>query len=123
MNNEFSSYSYFFSQILQFQFHRGLCKIAQSKQPLYKCSIYKSKEAGKKFRYVYLILCKKVYYGSHITPDRKYILLYFFVVMDPQLPAQRFVFLVLHFVHRLHMLTQSKFLQIMKETEVHCSLN
>ncbi|XP_068685957.1 angiotensin-converting enzyme-like [Montipora foliosa] len=42
--------SYFVSLILQFQFHRALCNIAKHSGPLYKCSIYKSKEAGLKFR-------------------------------------------------------------------------
>jgi len=39
---------YFLAHILQFQFHRALCKIAGHKGPLHTCSIYGSKEAGKK---------------------------------------------------------------------------
>lgn len=42
--------SYFVSLILQFQFHRSLCKIAKREGSLHECSIYKSKEAGQKFR-------------------------------------------------------------------------
>ncbi|TQV84435.1 M2 family metallopeptidase [Aliikangiella coralliicola] len=39
---------YFLAHILQFQFHRELCKIAGSEGPLHRCSIYGSKEAGAK---------------------------------------------------------------------------
>jgi len=39
---------YFLARILQFQFHRGLCKAAGYKGPLHECSIYGSKEAGKR---------------------------------------------------------------------------
>jgi peptidyl-dipeptidase A len=44
---------YFLSYILQFQFHRALaqaagCPAAGSSTPLHRCSIYQSKEAGKK---------------------------------------------------------------------------
>ncbi|XP_028413291.1 angiotensin-converting enzyme-like [Dendronephthya gigantea] len=39
---------YFVSAILQFQFHKAACDAAQFKGPLFKCSIYKSKEAGEK---------------------------------------------------------------------------
>lgn len=42
--------SYFVSLILQFQFHRALCNTAKHSGPLHACSIYKSKEAGQKFR-------------------------------------------------------------------------
>ncbi|MBL8740612.1 MAG: M2 family metallopeptidase, partial [Myxococcales bacterium] len=38
---------YFLADIYQFQFHRALCKAAGHKGPLYKCSIFGSKEAGK----------------------------------------------------------------------------
>jgi peptidyl-dipeptidase A len=38
---------YFLADILQFQFHRALCKKAGFKGPLYECSIYGSKDAGK----------------------------------------------------------------------------
>jgi peptidyl-dipeptidase A len=37
---------YFLARILQFQFHRALCRIAGDKGPLNRCSIYGSKEAG-----------------------------------------------------------------------------
>jgi peptidyl-dipeptidase A len=41
---------YFLAAILQFQFHRALCKEAGFNGPLYQCSIYGSKEAGAKFQ-------------------------------------------------------------------------
>jgi peptidyl-dipeptidase A len=37
---------YFLADILQFQFHRGLCKAAGYEGPLNRCSIYGNKEAG-----------------------------------------------------------------------------
>ncbi|XP_019379146.1 PREDICTED: angiotensin-converting enzyme isoform X3 [Gavialis gangeticus] len=37
---------YFVSFVIQFQFHEALCKAAGHIGPLYKCDIYKSKEAG-----------------------------------------------------------------------------
>ncbi len=37
---------YFLAHILQFQFHRELCKTAGQDGPLHRCSIYGSKEAG-----------------------------------------------------------------------------
>lgn len=40
---------YFLAAILQFQFHRALCKEAGFTGPLYQCSIYGSKKAGAKF--------------------------------------------------------------------------
>lgn len=39
---------YFLARILQFQFHRGMCRIAGFKGPLYECSIYGNKAAGEK---------------------------------------------------------------------------
>lgn len=39
---------YFLAHILQFQFHRELCKTAGNTGPLHRCSIYDSKEAGQK---------------------------------------------------------------------------
>lgn len=39
---------YFLARILQFQFHRELCKIAGNEGPLHRCSIYGNKEAGAK---------------------------------------------------------------------------
>ncbi len=38
---------YFLAHILQFQFHRELCKIAGNEEPVHRCSIYNSKKAGK----------------------------------------------------------------------------
>jgi peptidyl-dipeptidase A len=43
----FTPYSrYFIAHILQFQFHRALCKAAGHTGPLSECSVYGSKEAG-----------------------------------------------------------------------------
>ena len=39
---------YFIARILQYQFHRALCRAAGFQGPLYKCSIYGNKDAGKK---------------------------------------------------------------------------
>jgi peptidyl-dipeptidase A len=39
---------YFLADILQFQFHRGLAKVAECTGPLNRCSIYDNKEAGKR---------------------------------------------------------------------------
>ena len=39
---------YFLAHILQFQFHRALAQAAGCREPLHRCSIYNSKEAGKK---------------------------------------------------------------------------
>ena len=41
---------YFLAHILQFQFHRALCRVAGSPGPLDRCSIYKSKEAGARLK-------------------------------------------------------------------------
>jgi peptidyl-dipeptidase A len=41
---------YFLARILQFQFHRALCRAADFKGPLHECSIYGSKAAGDKLR-------------------------------------------------------------------------
>jgi peptidyl-dipeptidase A len=40
---------YFLSFIIQFQFHRALCEASGFKGPLYECSIFGSKEAGKRY--------------------------------------------------------------------------
>ncbi len=40
---------YFLAAILQFQFHRALCRAAGFNGPLHECSVYGSKEAGAKF--------------------------------------------------------------------------
>jgi peptidyl-dipeptidase A len=39
---------YFLARILQFQFHRALCRIAGWKGPLHACSIHGNKEAGRR---------------------------------------------------------------------------
>ena len=41
---------YFLADILQFQFHRSLCKAAGYTGPLHRCSIYGNKAAGEKLR-------------------------------------------------------------------------
>jgi peptidyl-dipeptidase A len=41
---------YFLAHILQFQFHRALCKEAGDTGPLYRCSIYGNQKAGAKFQ-------------------------------------------------------------------------
>jgi peptidyl-dipeptidase A len=40
---------YFLAAVLQFQFHRALCKKAGHTGPLHECSIYNNKEAGASF--------------------------------------------------------------------------
>ncbi len=39
---------YFLAHILEFQFHRELCKTAGNTEPLHRCSIYGNKQAGAK---------------------------------------------------------------------------
>jgi peptidyl-dipeptidase A len=39
---------YFLARLLQFQFHRAMCKLAGFNGPLHECSIYGNKVAGKK---------------------------------------------------------------------------
>ncbi len=41
---------YFLARILQFQFHRELCKVSGNQGPLHRCSIYANKEAGAKLK-------------------------------------------------------------------------
>jgi peptidyl-dipeptidase A len=41
---------YFLAHLLQFQFHRALCREAGNTEPLYRCSIYGNKKAGAKFQ-------------------------------------------------------------------------
>ncbi len=41
---------YFLAHVLQFQFHRSLCKAAGFKGPLHECSIFGSKEAGARLK-------------------------------------------------------------------------
>ena len=43
---------YFLAHILQFQFHRALCREAGFSGPLYQCSIYGNKKAGEKLKAV-----------------------------------------------------------------------
>jgi peptidyl-dipeptidase A len=40
---------YFLSFILQFQFHKALCAASGHQGPLYECSNYGSREAGRRF--------------------------------------------------------------------------
>ncbi len=40
---------YFLADILQFQFHRAACRLAENQGPLHLCSIYGNKDVGKKF--------------------------------------------------------------------------
>ncbi|MCJ8296987.1 MAG: M2 family metallopeptidase, partial [Colwellia sp.] len=37
---------YFLAHIQQFEFHRALCEISGNTDPIHRCSIYNSKEAG-----------------------------------------------------------------------------
>jgi peptidyl-dipeptidase A len=39
---------YFLAQVLEFQFYRALCRAAGSSGPLYRCSYYGSKPAGRR---------------------------------------------------------------------------
>lgn len=39
---------YFLAHILQFQFHRSLCEIAGNEEPIHRCSIYGSEQAGER---------------------------------------------------------------------------
>ncbi len=48
MPANYSYTRYFLAHILQFQFHRELAKMAGCKTPLHRCSIYESKEVGKR---------------------------------------------------------------------------
>ena len=41
---------YFIAHILQFQFHRALCREAGYSGPLHECSIYANKKAGAKYQ-------------------------------------------------------------------------
>ena len=41
---------YFLAHVLQFQFHRALCKEAGDTGPLYRCSIYGNRKAGARFQ-------------------------------------------------------------------------
>jgi peptidyl-dipeptidase A len=41
---------YFLAHVLQFQFHRALCREAGDTGPLYRCSIYGNRQAGARFQ-------------------------------------------------------------------------
>lgn len=41
---------YFLADILQYQLHEGLCKVAGNKSPLHRCSIYGNKAAGERLQ-------------------------------------------------------------------------
>ncbi len=41
---------YFLARLLQFQFHRALCRAAGHEGPLHQCSVYGNKEAGKRLQ-------------------------------------------------------------------------
>ncbi len=41
---------YFLAHVLQFQFHRALCREAGYRGPLHRCSIYGNKQAGAKLK-------------------------------------------------------------------------
>jgi peptidyl-dipeptidase A len=41
---------YFLATVLQYQFHRAMCRLAGQRGPLHTCSIYGSKRAGEKLR-------------------------------------------------------------------------
>ncbi len=41
---------YFIATMLQFQFHRALCREAGYKGPLNRCSVYDNKKAGEKLQ-------------------------------------------------------------------------
>jgi peptidyl-dipeptidase A len=41
---------YFLARILQYQFHRALCKVAGHTGPLYRCSIYGNRAAGERLK-------------------------------------------------------------------------
>jgi peptidyl-dipeptidase A len=59
---------YFLADILQFQFHRGLCRAIGYKGPLHRCSIYNNKVAGER-------LAKMLAMGtSQPWPDELYAL-------------------------------------------------
>jgi len=41
---------YFLARVLQFQFHRALCRAAGHQGPLHMCNVYGNKEAGRRFQ-------------------------------------------------------------------------
>jgi len=48
--NNVSYTRYFIAHVLQFQFHKAACEMSGWEGPLHRCSIYGSKEVGKKFQ-------------------------------------------------------------------------
>ena len=68
---------YFVARILQFQFHKSLCLLANEydpqdpEKPLYRCDIYRSKEAGQALRsvaYLFSVIFRfKVYSRCYKT--------------------------------------------------------
>lgn len=60
------SYSrYFLAHILQFEFHRSLCEISGNTDPIHRCSIYNSKEAGKALNTVLEMGASKAWQEAH----------------------------------------------------------
>lgn len=55
-NNRFFPLRYFVSFVIQFQFHKVLCDASGHTGPLYKCDIYRSKEAGQILRYATIFI-------------------------------------------------------------------
>jgi peptidyl-dipeptidase A len=41
---------YFLARLLQFQFHRAMCRAAGITGPLHQCSVFGNKEAGKRLQ-------------------------------------------------------------------------
>ena len=50
---------YFLAAVLQYQFHRAMCKISGHTGPLHTCSIYGNKEAGAKLKQMLALGAKK----------------------------------------------------------------
>ncbi len=50
---------YFLAAVLQYQFHRAMCKISGHEGPLHTCSIYGNKEAGAKLKQMLALGAKK----------------------------------------------------------------
>jgi peptidyl-dipeptidase A len=50
---------YFLAHILQFQFHQALARISGCREPLHRCSIYESREAGQHLEKVLAMGCSR----------------------------------------------------------------
>ncbi|MBV9155944.1 MAG: M2 family metallopeptidase [Acidobacteriaceae bacterium] len=50
---------YFLAAVYQFQFYRAMCQAAGNTGPLNRCSVYGSKEAGKRFQAMLALGCSK----------------------------------------------------------------